>query len=920
MVGRPVWAGASSSAVGAQRAESKILITVRDRVSYRTYQELDLQIEYRLSKRPDRLISFAAHWRDPQEQDELVASTYLHHPYVGADLSLRHAEWNGEEVELKPLDAHSFAYPAGQGRLVLRAKLKVPRGKWPLGCVRGRCASVGALALLPARFDPKSEQAWPLKASYEIRWSGPHRPKDLVVHDSAARQGQPIVAPALFWGLDAGPLRRRSSFWHRGLQVQIDGALAPRHRSLQNVARWPWPRNQRGHLETLAKEAIDTALAQGISPRFGQRLRLVVGPLHAQMAQSYAGLVLVSDRYLDTMPMARFSKFHDASVVRGILDALAFGVFVEDANPRDLLWLPGAVGASMVPAWRSARRFRDEDMTQILSPVGFIPGVDDLLYSGQASQAGSFFRSADDDLKLRRHPMYFSNHTPTGFRIYRKLSQRIGEKDFAAWRSQMLAHPEKDPQALARSVGGKDLAAFFEQWLGPYPSVDYAVTKVQSRACAEGHCHKISLRRYADDQIHEGVQLAVRSKDGTRKDIMWRPKGTGDVQEVISVFTPAPLDHVELDPEHRLLESAREPTRFFERKAQGDPRFNNRSPGDLRLVYTGVYVSLALSELLRAKTRDAKLRSFSGFLSWEAGLKRDLRRMFTFSLSKGRSNWLAGSVGMTLQFGRKITGNRRLYALRMGAYLAWLTDAGLDRQGGIGGTWRLSLGRDTRRFARAPQGGHRSRISLARHDDWLAPRKERLMHRSDWSVGVSHAKYIRLAHNHVLALQGKATASFLQSRDMFRGLVRAGGIGGLSGFGADELFGRAVAMLKAEYRHIFFDSLRWNLLGLVWVKDIGGAAFAGTAFVSDCEGMSGFGKTQNYVGQVGYGITSRYDILGIAPQMMRIGVAVPLGRARRRCLGRSFPEELAKRQGLDAGRASELLAPFGLNISFSHDF
>lgn len=911
-------AGASSTPARAQTAKDQIVIEVLGRASYRTYQELDLQIEYALSKRPDRLIDFAAHWRDPVEEDELVASTYLHHRYVDAGFEISSARWNDSAVMLRRLDERSYAYPKGPGRLTLRAKLKVPRGKWPLGCVRGRCAVVGALALLPASVDAQGDQAWPMALPYRIEWKGAGRPADLVVH--ASKQGEPIVAPSLFWGMDKGALCPRLNFWYRGVHVQIDGALAPMHRSLNNVARWPWPRHQLGHLENLAKEAIDTALAKGLRPSFGQKLSLVVGPLRAQMVQSYAGMVLVSDRYLDTMPLARFSKFHDASVVRGILDALSFSALAGAASPRELVWVPGAIGASMVPAWRERRRLRDEDMAQILSPVGFIPGVDDLLYSGQASQAGSFFRSADDDLKLRRHPMYFANQTPTGFRIYRKLSQRLGEETFAKWRSALLSKPGQDPIALAQAYSSSDLSAFFKQWLGAYPSVDYAVSGVRSWSCPEGYCHEISLRRYADGPVHEAVQLRVRSKDGEHQDLLWTPEGPGDIDDAVFVTTKGRFASVELDPEHRLQEEAREPTRSFEKDAHGDPRFNNRLPGRLRWVYTGIYFSLALSELLRAETRDAKLRTFSGYLSWEAGLKRDLRRMFTFSLSKGRSNWLAGSAGMTMQFGRKITGNRRLYALRVGAHLAWLTRAGFDAQGGIGGTWRLSLSRDTRRFSRAPQSGHRSRIALARHDDWLAPKGAGLAHRSDWSFGLSHAKYFKLAHNHVLALQGSLSASFRLSSPMFRGLVRAGGIGGLSGFGADELFGRGVAMLKAEYRHIFLDSLRFNLLGLFWVKDIGGAAFAGAAFVSDCDGIKGFEKSQNYVGQIGYGLTGRYDILGIAPQMMRIGVAIPIGRSRRECLGKVFPDALAQRQGLEATKAPQLLAPFGLNISFSHDF
>lgn len=915
-------AGAKLRDRAVQLGADRVQITVLDWRKRGASQELDLQLRYRLSKAPDLLLDFSGHWEDPVQLDELAVSTYLHHAYRAPKLELRSASWNQEAIELHRLDARSYAFPdkAGSGELLLRATLTVPRGKWPLGCVRGRCAAVGGLALLPADRAGQGGGAWPLALNYHIDWQAETRPASLVIHDSRSAGGAKILSPALFWGLTRGAFRPARHFWHRGVEVRIDGAQAPLHGGLRHEGLWPWPRHQLDHLSRLAKEAIDTVLTAGFQPGFGQRLSVVVGPIRAQMVQSYSQLVVVSDRYLDTLPLKRFSKFHDVQVVRGMLDSLSLQHFSSKTQSPELLWLPGCVGASLVQEWRHRQDLRDEDMAQILAPLGFLPGVDDVLYSGQSTQSESFFHSVDDSMPIRRHPYYFANDMPSGMRLYHKLRALLGEEGFARWRAALIEDPSQDPRDLAERISRQELSAFFQQWLGPYPEVDYAVLGHDSVATKQGYQHKITLERYADRDVFEEVLVRVTDRGGAQVDLRWRPRGAGNLRETLQLQSKEKLASIEIDPEGRLQEVARIPTRSWESSAQGDPRFNNRWPAARRFVYTGVYFNLALAEMLRAQTRKARLRGFSGFLSWEAGRKRDLRRMFYFSLAKGRESWISGMAGMYLQLGRKVSGNRRRWQLRGDLKLDWLSDGGLDPQGGLRFRQRLAAVHDTRRFRRTPATGHRLRATLSRSDLWLQEGVGAFVHGSVWFGSLSYSHFFRLAHHHVLAAQAGVVMSFPQKLDQFRTLVRVGGIGGLTAFSADELFARGVATLKLEYRHVFLDSLRNNILGLAWLRDFGGVLFSGVSSLSSCEGFRGWGSRDSYVAQVGYGLTVRYDLLGIAPQLLRLDVAAPINRGARTCLGQRFPELLAKRQGLDPARGKELLAPISVNLNFAHEF
>lgn len=177
-----------------------------------------------------------------------------------------------------------------------------------------------------------------------------------------------------------------------------------------------------------------------------------------------------------------------------------------------------------------------------------------------------------------------------------------------------------------------------------------------------------------------------------------------------------------------------------------------------------------------------------------------------------------------------------------------------------------------------------------------------------------------LAHHHVLATLVEASVVVpLASRLEFRSLNRGGGIGGLSGFTSNELFGRAVARAVVEYRHVILDDLRLPLLNLMFIRSIGGALFGGVSTVSACDRVAGWFGRETWYGQVGYGLSARMQWFGVLPQFFRVDAAVPLGRRRgQACLGEVLPDYLGEVQGIDdVGR---LLPPFNINVTFNQPF
>jgi hypothetical protein len=266
--------------------------------------------------------------------------------------------------------------------------------------------------------------------------------------------------------------------------------------------------------------------------------------------------------------------------------------------------------------------------------------------------------------------------------------------------------------------------------------------------------------------------------------------------------------------------------------------------------------------------------------------------------------------------------------------VAWLTDrslGSLDEQGGIRLGQSVAIADDTRRFSWWPERGHRLSLSTgarqtlrvqatgdAADETTDSPSED---NRYDLVLGASWMQLWRLAHDHVLASQLSIGMVFplAETQPEFRSLLRAGGIGALSGYAADEIFGLAQVLAQLEYRHVYVNDLRGNLLHLVWLRSLGGTFFTGAATVSGCEGYGGWFGKDSFYGHVGYALVAYLQVLGVTPQLFRLDLAVPLVRRDPvQCLGVALPKHLADVQGI--ADAQGLLPPFNINVTFTQPF
>ncbi len=911
------------------------------------------------------LLNFAeAMFEEPVDLDEVALASYVAGPFRRGQLqvsqieskegSLSHTR-EGERrdlvVRLRP----------GTRTFTLRYRVVVPRRYWPFGCVSGRCSLSGAIAPLPSLAAQGGRYLRGGRVVQPVRWqlgtvgfgAVPqwHAGESTTDLDAGARTrlgkdtimvadetlfGGPMEYPSVFWGR-AWSAQRTS---HLGVEIEVYTVAGRPSGQYPDESLMQLRRDDAGHILAAAKESVALAAQMNLEIPVGATLRVVQGPLRSQVAEFHPGVVTVSDQYLELFPLDRISKFHDTQVARALLEQISHAALVGHVDSSTSLWLPGAVGVAMTKLWQRLRSHRDEYARDLLRSLTFVPAVDRLLYTGQANFSSAYFRGSEDQFPVRNHPLWFSHELPTGRRIHEKLADLMDERqlgsfyvDLASRRQEVIEAGDGstllDVRGLVEGRYGYSLDWFFDQWLGPYPEVDYVVEWVKSRRVGDHFETQIVVLRDGEVGVVEPVQVLVRERDGTKHYLLWNgDTGKKSLDEQPSVVrhrwvlvTESRVHVVRLDPRFRLVESPRYRRHPWNLGDNNDPRFNNRDPHKFRFLYTGFGLSIAASELSRARTAVARINAISASAMFETSLQRDLRRTGIFYLFKDReATWGVGGA-VSFYFLRKMNRRRRRLRLTAGLGVSQVSDRALDPIGGVRLIQDLRLVDDTRRFMLWPERGHKLSIKFS-GSEVLEEHDGRRDDRFYLRVSAKWTQLWRIARGHVFATHFQATVGApIRSRAEYRSLQRAGGLGGLRGFAADELFGRGVAYGLAEYRHQFMGDLRVNLGNLAWWRTLGGTLFGGVAAVSSCEKLNDWFSDKSWYGQVGYGVTAGVQLLGVTPQFFRLDAAVPIGRRLgRQCLDETFPSYLAEVQGLDPEKGTRLLPPFNINLTFNQPF
>jgi hypothetical protein len=638
----------------------------------------------------------------------------------------------------------------------------------------------------------------------------------------------------------------------------------------------PYVREDRvGLILDAAHRALDFAAKQGLGAGDHDHqapLMLIESPLRHEMVQTHANVILVSDRLFQVFPIERLRKFHRLEVIRAVIAAVAGGTLGRIEPDPDVDLSTEVIAAYLTDRFTMREFQRLEFARDLLRPISFIPAVDQLMYAPLVASSASYFGYVDDRDVVRDDVRRFSHRRPGGRLVYAKLVDLLGPAGMD--RLGRIVIQERVPlrQAAARAFGA-DLDWFWRQWLaGPPPRVNYRLAGVHVASprtpgpeASDGPAVHVTIdveRQGAD--LLEPVEVRVMDRADVPHDLVWTGRG---IAHRFELDLPAGLASVEVDPRHRLVESA-----MGSLNVADDPLVDNRDPKRWRLIYSGFGALVDVTSFTASFAAAVRVKP-----------RHDLRNSFLLLATHSPTTTIGIDTAYTRLFGRQADTNRLTSDVGIGLSALLLDPSfGVADTERLHSTWRLKASlfveHDDRDFVidpwRAVGAAADVHFSVTGLDTG-----ERL---SQVGADVELLRLFELLPGHVVALdvQGGATFGDIRVRSQ---LAQIGGALGLRGYAPGELFGRGRAVARLELRDRYVSDLNWNIAHFTAVRALGGNLFAEAGLITSCDDL---GVDENDVFyDVGYSFRVLHDAFGVYQQMLSVDLAVPLNRHDRVCLG-----------------------------------
>jgi hypothetical protein len=661
----------------------------------------------------------------------------------------------------------------------------------------------------------------------------------------------------------------------------------------------PYVREDRvGLVLEAARDGLAFLAAQGLggaadagAPK--PTLTLLQAPLRNELVAVHGQVVLVSDRLFEIFPLERVRKYHRLELVRAVIAAALDGPLRRVEPDPDVDLSKDVIAAYLADNFALGRFRRLEFARDLLRPLAFLPAVDQLIYAPLVASSSSYFGDADERDLLRDDVRRFSHRRPGGRFVYAKLLDLLGGAGVAQVARMVVGERIPLRQAAAR-VFGAPLGWFWTQWLsGPPPQVNYRIASIQRTPLAPAGVHvAIDVDRQGADLV-EPVEVRVVDRDEVAHELVWRDRGS---HHRFELDLPAGLSSVEVDPRHRLTESA-----IGTLDPADDPLFDNRDPKRWRFIYSGFGALLDLSALQASFAAAVTLKP-----------QHDLRNAFDLLVSHTAAIDAGVSASYERRFGRQADTNRLTSGAGVGISVArpnptFGVAAGAPPEPG----WRLSgdllFEDDDRDYFVDPWRA----IGVEADVGYTLTALENGERFSQLFGGAEFLRLFELRPGHVLALdlQGGGTLGDIRKRSQ---LFHLGGATGLRGYGVSELLGRSRGVARVELRDRYVSDLDWNIAHFTSVRGFGGNLFVEAGAISSCDDFS-FGKSDFFY-DVGYSFRVLHDAFGVYQQLLSIDLAIPLNRHDRVCLGQhslGSPRD---------GQMSIRRPPFVIQVSFLPNF
>lgn len=826
---------------GLVRGAFRVVVDVApDEIELRLWMLAD-----KLSHAPAAMDEQSARWIYPRRPDlggAQLANLHVNGVPVSATL-VPHARGDQHAPDAAGVDL-IVPIPAGSLRVILTGhfEVQVPRRFGRLGRVGSRFSLLAPW--YPLVVTGADGEGWQHTAEHRVRIDGSAGREWLVggerLVDGDADGVHVLHGP--YAPVFGAPRLHSVVVEHRGVTVTLYSPdawyVAPSESAQGLAALSDLARPDRlGPLRRSVHEALDTLALAGV-PGARPPPGVLLVPSRTELAGNAPGMVLVSDRAFEVLPIDAIRNFQERAVKRAFLrESVSARARLVD-GPSDAGWTAD-LRAVLLTDFDSRRRDVEVATPQeLLAVMAFNPAVDQLLYAPQVAFVDTYFgRVAEPDL-FREDPVQARRVHARGRLVLEYARDGMSGERFAALGLGLLREEAPARALFARAgVGDEALEQLLEN---PNLPVNYHLGEIHSEQRGEHYVHRVTIVRSGAERP-ESVELRVSDRRGNVADGVWDGR---EERGVVELVTPGPLRAVWIDPRGRRPESAAvaagHPTRDNTNRLPLRPpilqRFEPSYAGGFGVAISfGVFRKF---DLENSAVVDATLfpRSYGGSLRYVRGFgrTRDLNHRVA-----------SGSVGV---------GVERVLALRTG---------GEDgtRYSVFGG-----IAYNDRRYYLDPRHGQSLSAGL----------------RLAWAEGDRGTSGLAVS----FVLRGNVTRSpswrhaFVFVADV-AGVVgttlegQQQGIGGpglLRSYEYTELLGLGRLMVVAEYRVTALADLHVDLFHAIFLREVQLALFSGVGVIL----KSDDGRTVAPAAEVGVGLRLHFEYGGIQPSLLSLDLGVPL--------------------------------------------
>lgn len=590
----------------------------------------------------------------------------------------------------------------------------------------------------------------------------------------------------------------------------------------------------------------------------GAPLVVVEAPLRLVLTHPGEGMVVVSDRMFHVQRLLR--PFHRRQLAAAIAYEQLRPAVTERESAGDYHWVGSGLARAAADAEQRRREPETRSVYDWIALFNIFAIVDRFESQPKIPFVEAFFDQSTAEDPVHERILTFNNELPPGHVLFEKVETLLGAETYATLTADYTRRPAPF-RRQATAAAGEDLAGFFDDWVQPYPALDYLVADTHlNQPDGAGFRHAAQIERRSSRPVREAVPVRfdTRGKDADA-DVLWSPSEAEAEAEAeaapedrgqIEAITTAPVRRVTIDPERRLIE---------------DTRVDNYDPRPLQLVIDSADVTVTSTQFGAAAL---------GVARWRYDYRKDLAALGFFN-----ERGVGGHAGARYHWGPPVDATSYRHNL-----FGFFTAASLDedfkdksrpgvRDDGTIAGFGVRYDYDNVFAPDNPTDERKVRLFADWYDDRIAGDFRFV----NWG-GILTGTYPLRPYQTIAALQlaNGFTQSIDGSRVPNQGRYSLGGDHAIRGIGVEDELGRNIFLVRAELRQMIYPETDFNLLNWITMRRSQIRLFVDTGRVAN--NVSTLYDPGRFAVGIGVGLAAVYDFFGFFPGIAFVEVAARVDR------------------------------------------